>query len=151
MDFEEQRRRHNIATRKWRLEHREHQTRLSKQWRVEHPEKTAIYSQKHRAANYQKALEADRKRKRATKVFINSLKNSACVDCGMFYPPYVMDFDHREGTDKCFDVSNPKTSNRNKILLEVQKCDLVCANCHRTRTYQRLEKSYDHLRNGIKV
>jgi NAD-dependent dihydropyrimidine dehydrogenase PreA subunit len=67
-------------------------------------------------------------------------KNKPCLDCGGVYPSYVMDFDHRPNTIKLFDVSNPKTTNREKIQAEIDKCDLVCANCHRIRTYNRLGK-----------
>jgi hypothetical protein len=62
------------------------------------------------------------------------------VDCGKFYPPYVLDFDHREGERKLFNVADWHLQSGRSIaelLAEIAKCDLVCANCHRERTYQR--------------
>jgi hypothetical protein len=56
----------------------------------------------------------------------------------IWYPPFVMDFDHVSG-DKIDDICNlrRKTANWWKILEEIEKCDLVCANCHRARTHYR--------------
>jgi hypothetical protein len=49
-----------------------------------------------------------------------------------------MDFDHLGEAPKCFEVSagNSKFS-WEKVLAEIAKCDLVCANCHRVRTARR--------------
>jgi hypothetical protein len=52
----------------------------------------------------------------------------------------VMDFDHREGEEKCFNLSIAAGQTRlswAKMLAEIAKCDVVCANCHRERTHQR--------------
>lgn len=69
---------------------------------------------------------------------INELKNAPCTDCNKSYPFYVMDFDHVRGK-KEFDISDLTrvASNWNKIISEVNKCELVCANCHRERTFNR--------------
>lgn len=56
-----------------------------------------------------------------------------CVDCGEA-DPIVLEFDHRFGENKLFEIG---ALSRNKgwkaILLEVSKCDVRCANCHRRR------------------
>ncbi len=63
-----------------------------------------------------------------------------CADCGNFFPHYVMDFDHVRG-EKEFNISSLISSRgtRKRIWDEIAKCDVVCANCHRIRTYK--EKS----------
>ena len=49
-----------------------------------------------------------------------------------------MDFDHRDGEVKLFDVSKGMLSlGRAKVLAETAKCDIICANCHRIRTATR--------------
>ncbi len=68
---------------------------------------------------------------------IREAKNKPCADCGICYPFYVMDFDHREGTEKSFHVSQMKRWPLKTILLEIAKCDVVCANCHRIRSHNR--------------
>ena len=64
-------------------------------------------------------------------------EDSGCVDCNTKYPFYVLDFDHSRGNKvsnigqmlDCFTIED--------ILKEVAKCDIVCSNCHRVRTYTR--------------
>lgn len=64
-------------------------------------------------------------------------ESKPCVDCGNFYSHYVMQFDHT-GTDKKFTISSHSASYGGKrIFEEIEKCDLVCANCHAIRTYNR--------------
>lgn len=61
------------------------------------------------------------------------------MDCGESYPYYVMDFDHREGEHKVQIVSI--LANRGtlkQVREEIAKCDVVCSNCHRIRTFKRL-------------
>lgn len=71
--------------------------------------------------------------------FVNGLKSKPCQDCGRTYPPCVMDYDHRPGTIKSKAVSllAGLASSMNGLLAEIEKCDLVCANCHRIRTHSR--------------
>lgn len=64
-------------------------------------------------------------------------KQRPCADCGVEYPPYVMDFDHVRG-EKLAAVSRVATTkNRATIEAEIAKCDVVCSNCHRIRTWNR--------------
>ena len=87
--------------------------------------------------------EAEKQRVRKTsraekfKEYINHLKEStACQDCGNFYKAYVMDLDHRDPKQKSFSVSKHNGSKSwDTLLAEITKCDIVCANCHRERTY----------------
>ncbi len=69
---------------------------------------------------------------------IDRLKSGPCMDCGGAFPPYVMDFDHRDPATKYRPVSQLTGRNEATILAEIDKCDLVCANCHRIRTYSGL-------------
>jgi len=66
-----------------------------------------------------------------------SLKDKPCVDCGVKFPHYVMDFDHVK--NKEFTLSNARQGrySKEKILKEIDKCELVCSNCHRIRTHNR--------------
>ena len=77
--------------------------------------------------------------KRRMKQRIDEIKSgNPCADCGEFYPPWVMDFDHIDD-NKVASVSSLKflTSLEN-VLKEIEKCELVCANCHRMRTHSRM-------------
>ena len=61
-----------------------------------------------------------------------------CTDCGRAYPWYVMDFDHVRGKKKFnLSIASNKMYSTAAIDEEITKCDLVCANCHRIRTFTR--------------
>jgi hypothetical protein len=70
------------------------------------------------------------------KALLIQAKNVPCADCGERYPPYVMDFDHVRGVKKDI-VSRLVGGSTEALLEEIAKCDVVCANCHRERTYGR--------------
>lgn len=96
--------------------------------------------------------------------FLQALKNVPCKDCGKKYPYYVMDFDHARGKKEIWmslgGVRDKKFRNANNvgmktIVKEAEKCDVVCSNCHRERTFQRkygknLRKEPKGFRQGAK-
>jgi hypothetical protein len=68
-----------------------------------------------------------------------ALKSSTpCADCGSTFHHAAMSWDHLPGFEKLDDVSS-LVSRHNKalILAEIQKCELVCANCHAVRSFER--------------
>lgn len=68
---------------------------------------------------------------------LNSLKSERpCYDCGGTFPPEAMDFDHVRG-EKAFGVSVGAGKGWDEVRKEIDKCDLVCACCHRVRTQKR--------------
>lgn len=75
----------------------------------------------------------------ALKAWMIELKDKPCQDCGGKFPTCCMDFDHREGTTKSYNVGSMFAHHyaRELIETEIVKCDLVCANCHRIRTRNR--------------
>ena len=71
--------------------------------------------------------------------YVREIKESSpCTDCGISYPYYVMEFDHLR--DKANTVANITHSGSfENVKKEIKKCELVCANCHKTRTWQRMQ------------
>jgi hypothetical protein len=65
--------------------------------------------------------------------------NQPCADCGVRYPHYVLDYDHRPGCPKRanLNILRKQGAKEEVLLAEIAKCDLVCASCHRVHTYQR--------------
>ena len=63
-----------------------------------------------------------------------------CVDCGESDPD-VLGFDHRRLEDKSFNISTLLSAGYSwdKVLAEIRKCDVRCANCHQRRTAQQFE------------
>jgi hypothetical protein len=90
------------------------------------------------------SAELVRKRRywRAQLRMLERLKQRPCVDCGGQFPSCAMDFDHRDPGQKRYTVSRMVgRAGPKRIMAEVAKCDIVCANCHRDRTYRRREAS----------
>lgn len=68
----------------------------------------------------------------------DSVKLTAgCKYCGYNIHPAALDFDHPVGVEKRFNIG--QGANRNIVILweEINKCDVVCANCHRVLTRER--------------
>lgn len=115
----------------------------TKRWRKEYPERYAEQRRRHRrqSKTYRITHREHRQRREARRAlihrtFVNWLKEQPCSDCHVVYPPYVMDFDHRDRSTKLFEIG-PRIGrvSTTKLLAELVKCDLVCANCHRIRTH----------------
>jgi len=77
-------------------------------------------------------LRYQRRRRKRRKDDLIALKGGRCVDCGYDRSSSALQFHHREGTQKDFILSTFTGSTR-RLLAEAEKCDLVCANCHRVR------------------
>ncbi len=93
------------------------------------------YHQRARAAR----LSRRRAHVRAARVWMMSLKEGlACADCHQTFPPWVMHWDHLPGHEKVASISDLVGSRRRTLTLtELDKCELVCANCHVIRTINR--------------
>jgi Zn finger protein HypA/HybF involved in hydrogenase expression len=96
----------------------------------------------------QQALTPDQRRRRRARVAANRRRRARviremleaikthlpCEDCARHWPPFVMHFDHVRG-GKTFGLSRAAAmavSDR-KLFAELEKCDLVCGNCHSIR------------------
>ena len=62
-----------------------------------------------------------------------------------------MDFDHREPKGKLIKLSRLVWGNRQRMIEELRKCDLVCAVCHRIRTFTRELHKGAHLRVPVRA
>lgn len=62
-----------------------------------------------------------------------------CTDCGLFFPPYVLEFDHIEAPHKSAKgnricMSAIAACSPARVEKEMKKGEWVCANCHKERT-----------------
>jgi hypothetical protein len=92
----------------------------------------------HYKRNKQSYLDRNTRAYQRHRELIRQMKSRPCADCGIQYPYYIMDFDHRDGEEKLFELNSVARMTTLGIAREIQKCDVVCANCHRERTHQRL-------------
>jgi len=80
-----------------------------------------LYYQTHRQAE----LGRVQKRQRDAVEFLRQLRSGPCLDCGRAFPPYVMDFEHRDPTTKSFWIlQRAGTVSRERLDAELAKCDI---------------------------
>jgi hypothetical protein len=95
-------------------------------------------SRNHYRRNKEQYLKRNRARADYVRGEIVKLKEaSPCADCGGFFHYSAMDYHHRDRTKKAFEIAHAAVMRTmNVILAEIAKCDLLCANCHRIRTWK---------------
>ena len=82
-----------------------------------------------RAANPLRAKAAEKKAYQKRDQWIQSFKKQ-CKFCPEDRSP-CLDFHHRDSGEKLGTIGQSRYWSRAKLLEEIQKCDVVCANCHR--------------------
>ena len=84
-----------------------------------------------------KSCDKDRilKIQRDLKQLLVDYKGGACENCGYRRCLAALDFHHRAKDEKEFKISQVRKKNLQKIFLELDKCDLLCSNCHREKHY----------------
>jgi hypothetical protein len=99
----------------------------------------------------EKNYERRRNRQNLKRLYVQKIKtDSPCMDCKVDHPHWVMEFDHVRGT-KINSVSRMTQLgdySLEDIKAEIEKCELVCSNCHKSRTYYRMIQSGDSLYYG---
>lgn len=99
---------------------RRYNTEYRRKWRASHPG-------------------AAKPRREETRDFKALYKAVPCMDCGQTFHPRAMEFDHRPDSGKRFKLSRA-ISNKDKIVKEIAKCDVVCVLCHRLRSDARMDR-----------
>lgn len=109
-----------------------------KDYRKEYYEKNKIEAKKY---SFESTKEI---RKRNAQFVWNYLKENPCIECGE-NDPVVLEFDHRDKEDKILEISQMVLNGNSlkKIKDEIDKCDVLCANCHRRKT----AKQFDWYKN----
>lgn len=113
----------------WRPKHKDRRNAWQREYRKLHPPPPAARTPARRIK--------ERRYQQLRRERVWKHKRKPCMDCGVQYSPWIMDFDHVRG-EKCRNIAS--LSNRwseERLLTEIMKCDVVCANCHRDRTYIR--------------
>src|SRR5437879_13254576 len=118
-----------------------------------HPNASRIYQRQAAATSFRRkpasadpAVERGRRLSRDKRAshaaLLRAFRSAPCMDCRRSFPWFVLEFDHRESEQKLALV--PQMSGRvslMRLLKEIEKCDMVCANCHRVRPYLRRQSS----------
>ena len=77
-----------------------------------------------------------RHRVKVRKMLLDFLSTKACIDCGE-KDPIVLDFDHVDPKTKFKPVSLMLSGHYSwkSLIVEINKCEIRCANCHRRKSY----------------
>lgn len=71
---------------------------------------------------------------RNQQIAFDFLLENPCVDCGE-KDPVVLDFDHVRGMkDRAIGLLIRRGSSVKRLMDEIAKCEIRCANCHRRKT-----------------
>lgn len=73
-------------------------------------------------------------------MFIEEL-GGGCIKCGYSKNIAALEFHHRDANEKEFQLDIRKLSNtsKDKLKVELAKCDLLCSNCHKEEHYTEME------------
>ena len=94
----------------------------AKRWRKDNPDKT---------------YKADKKRwleeNKAIAIYLKIDRGGKCCKCGYDKNMCALDWHHRDPNTKDFSISKVRITPKNYqiVISEIEKCDLVCSNCHR--------------------
>lgn len=105
-------------------------------------EKNREYAKKHKV---QKAEIQRLRRQEKRKVLLEHL-GGKCVGCGV---TENLQFDHLDRTQKLFSISKKLDYSLEKLLPEVEKCQLLCYECHELKSLINHDK--DKLAEGYRV
>jgi hypothetical protein len=127
--------------REWQRHNPEKQKEYKRRYRERHGEAIRARERQRRhtpeGRKYQREWQRKRQPQDRARVreIVRKLKDVPCADCGKRFPWYVMDFDHVRGKklNNIGSMGNALTATA--ILEEAKKCDVVCACCHRIRSW----------------
>ena len=73
------------------------------------------------------------------KIAAIKLLGGKCVKCGYDRHPAAMEFHHRDGEKKEFEIGGIANKKWSIIKKELLKCNLLCSNCHRIEHSTRFD------------
>lgn len=76
-------------------------------------------------------------------------KGGSCIICGYSRSINALQFHHRNPDQKDFQISSSKTTRWEVVVNELDKCDLVCSNCHHEIHEAESQKTYDELKRAV--
>jgi len=97
------------------------------------------------ANNTKYYLDRNREQRTNNREWYQEIKNNTpCAKCNVAYPYYMMDYDHIDPSTKIRCIATMMGFSKKAILEEIVKCELLCANCHRKKTYETENRQEQH-------
>lgn len=101
------------------------------------------YYEKNKRRHYENTK---RQRRKVRQMLTNEKVKSGCIYCGIKHPA-VLDFHHKDPSTKLFTIAQYSSQYHYPIatlMVEVRKCEVLCANCHRLLHYNERINNYDN-------
>ena len=105
--------------------------------------KQALYSKKYYEKNKTKVITNINARKKVSRAWFTAYKATLfCIECGENHPA-ALDFHHKnpKKTDKKVNELVSDGHTKKRIQEEIDKCEVLCANCHRKHHHNDRKKS----------
>ena len=124
---------------------KEKKREYNKKYTEEHKEKKSEYDKRYRELNKEKIREQSKKwnkehrreyRKEKKAICLEYL-GGKCVKCGA---TERLEFDHIDRTTKKYTITGSVTNNFDNLKEELNKCQLLCYDCHKVKTKSELTK-----------
>jgi hypothetical protein len=78
------------------------------------------------------AARYEERRKKVDKIKLTR----GCIDCGYNAHPAALQFDHADADKKSFKIAASLMRKWERIMEEIDKCVVRCANCHAVKTVE---------------
>ena len=102
-------------------------------WKASHQDEMKAYRRKHYHEHKEPYLIRARGRRREIREWFKEFKHSLrCTRCPENHPA-CLDFHHKDSTKKDLSVRQAVIQGwgKERILAEIDKCEVLCSNCHR--------------------
>jgi hypothetical protein len=103
-----------------------------------------IYVKEHYLNNREKyvrnGIAHKKNRRQEHKKIIDDIRSKGCCECGETHPA-VLDFHHIDPSDKDFVIAKYSEYGLETLLKELNKCIVICSNCHRKMHWNEKQKN----------
>jgi hypothetical protein len=98
-----------------------------------------VYTSKNRKGHTRKICNSCSVNTRRVKLKSKSVeyKGGRCIMCGYDKCLAALEFHHKDSSTKCFSFSGSHSRSWDNIKNELDKCDLLCSNCHKELHYNK--------------
>ncbi len=127
----EQKAKHYERTEKYRKANMEKSSESSRRYYHNNKESCAARAKAWREANKEYVLSKQKLDKRNRKLWAIEFLGGKCNKCQGEFHPSIYEFHHIDPTTKDRDPSKMLQLSLKKLTTELEKCELLCANCHR--------------------
>ena len=140
--------RNRESSKKYYLKYKYPLTKKYKKEQEEKEKKKRKYGNKWDKDNKEKNAEYRRKTRIKIRGWFDDYKKTLeCEFCGYNECSEVLDFHHKDEKDKKFNVGQSLNRyGKEEILKEIEKCIVLCSNCHRKLHYEEKQEKYKKRR-----